>query len=56
MDDDTKTYKIFRSFHPSQNKPNEDIRTGCTLEEVKEHCCDPDSRSEGEWADHWTEE
>lgn len=54
MDEDT--YEIFRSYHPSLNKPTEVIKSGLTLDEAKEHCSDPDTHVEGEYFDGYRKE
>jgi hypothetical protein len=44
-------YKIIRFYHPSRNRPAEVTKVGLTYEEAKKHCCDPDTRIEGEYFD-----
>jgi len=53
---DGKTYRIFRSYHPIQNRPNETIKEGLTLREAKEHCSDPSTRKVGVYCDCFAEE
>ena len=48
------TYKILRFFR-EDGREAKVIETGLTLEEVKAHCNDPNTRGEG-WFDGWTEE
>ena len=50
------TYKIVRFYAPGQNKDNETMQTGLTLEEAQEHCQDPDTRVSGVYFDGYTEE
>lgn len=61
------TYKIVRSFHPSEDKPDKIIKTGLTLEEAQEHCQDDNTSSStaddetraanpGEWFDGYAHE
>ena len=45
------TYNIVRFF--SDDREQEVIETGLTLEEVQEHCNNPDTRGEG-WFDGYT--
>jgi len=49
-------YMIFRSYAPSQNREEETIKTGLTLEEAQKHCQDPSTRKDGVWFDGYTEE
>jgi hypothetical protein len=53
----SETYKIKRSYfdenHPDNSKV---IKTGLTLEEAKDHCCDPNSRVVGVYFDCFTAE
>jgi len=52
---DGQTYKIVRCYHPSQNKENEVIKTGLTLEEAREHCNDKTTATD-EYFDGYREE
>jgi hypothetical protein len=56
---DEKTYKIVRKHF--RGPADELIKTGLTLEEAQDHCCDPTTRSEGptrpgSWFDAYYEE
>ena len=50
------TYKIIRFYYPSQDKANEVMQTGLTLDEAQEHCNDPSTREDGVYFDGYTEE
>lgn len=61
------TYKIVRSYHPAEDKPDKLIKTGLTLEEAQSHCRDPETSSNtaspetcaaspGQWFDSYDEE
>ena len=50
------TYKIIRFYHPSQERANETIRTGLTLEEAQAHCKDPTTRKDDVFFDGYDEE
>ena len=50
------TYKIIRFYSPSQNRIDETIRTGLTLEQARAHCKDPSTREDGVFFDGYTEE
>ena len=50
------TYKIVRFYHPSQDRNNETIRTGLTLEEARAHCKDESTREDGVFFDGYTSE
>jgi len=50
------TYKIIRFYHPSQEKENETVRTGLTLEEAQAHCKDPSTREDDVYFDGYDEE
>jgi len=52
----TMTYKIFRSFHPTLDREPETVKTGLTLDEAQKHCQDPATHEEGVWFDGYTEE
>ena len=49
-------YEIVRFYAPSQNRDNEVMQTGLTLEEAREHCNDPETREEGVYFDGYREE
>ena len=51
-----KTYKIIRFFHPSQERANETVLSGLTLEEAQAHCKDPSTREDGVYFDGYSEE
>ncbi len=53
---DDATYSIIRFYAPNQNKENEVIQTGLTLDEAKAHCNNPDTREAGVYFDGFTEE
>lgn len=51
-----KTYKIIRYFHPDENKRNEIIKTGLSLEEAQLHCRSKDTQKEGVFFDGYSSE
>ena len=51
-----ETYKIVRFYYPNQNRENEVILEGVTLEQAKEHCQDECTREEGVYFDGYTAE
>jgi hypothetical protein len=55
-DEPEPTYSIVRHFAPHLDRSSEVVRTGLTLDEAREHCSDPSTRSEGEWFDGYSEE
>lgn len=50
------TYKIVRFFHPSQDRNNQTMEKGLTLEQAQAHCKDPATRKDGVYFDGYTEE
>lgn len=50
------TYKIVRFYHPSQNKENEVIKEGLTLEKAQEHCQDDTTQEKGVFFDGYNKE
>ena len=48
-------YSIVRYYHPDQDRNNEVVETGLTLEEAQAHCNDPATSKDGEWFDGYTE-
>ena len=50
------TYKIVRTYHPSQNTPSEVIDTGLSLAEAQAHCSDPATSEPGIYFDGYFEE
>jgi len=46
-----KTYKIIRFYYPSQNKDNEIIQEGLTLQKAQKHCQDDTTKEEGVYFD-----
>jgi len=51
-----KTYEIIRFYAPNQNKENEVILRGLTIEQAKEHCNDESTQEEGIYFDGYNEE
>jgi hypothetical protein len=51
-----KTYKIIRFYYPSQNKENEVILEGITLEQAREHCQDGATKEDGVYFDGYEAE
>ena len=49
-------YKVIRFYHPSQNKENEVIQEGLTLQEAQDHCQRDDTRQEGIYFDGYNKE
>jgi len=50
------TYKIVRTYHPSQQQESEVIDTGLSLSEAQAHCSDPATREPGVYFDGYFEE
>ena len=50
------TFKIVRFYHPSQDRANQTVRRGLTLEDAKAWCSDPSTRKDGVYFDGFTEE
>ena len=50
------TYSIIRFYHPSQDRENEVVQTGLTLEEAQTHCRRHDTKVEGVYFDGYAEE
>jgi len=51
------TYRIVRRyFDPNHPDDRKVIEPGLTLEEVKDHCNDPDTKEDGVWFDSFEEE
>lgn len=51
-----ETYSIVRFYHPSQNKENEIILQGVSLEQAREHCTDDSTKEEGVYFDGYVKE
>ena len=50
------TYSIIRFYHPSQDRENEVVRTGLTLEQAQAHCRSEHTRVDGVYFDGYDEE
>jgi len=48
-------YQIIRFYHPSQERDNEVVKTGLTLEEAQAHCRRADTRKDGVFFDGYDE-
>ena len=47
-------YKIIRFY--ADDRPQETIKTGLSLQEAQEHCSREDTREEGIWFDGYNQE
>lgn len=46
-----QTYQIVRYYAPSENRRNEVVADGLTLEEAQAHCSREDTHEAGKWFD-----
>ena len=53
---DTDTYMIIRHWHPSQDRPNDIIKVGLSLESAQAWCNHPDTREDNVFFDGYTKE
>ena len=48
------SYAIIRFYHPSQERDDEIVCEGLTLEEAQAHCKDPATRKDGVYFDGYS--